>query len=66
MEGEVREIIEKLLAHLPDSRHDDESWEWCWNELGWDAQEAVSAVRRSAIELLMSMESADSNKKGEP
>lgn len=47
------EIIQLLLNHLPDSIHyHDESWDWCWNELGDDAQEAVKIVRRTAWEFI--------------
>ena len=49
----IRAVIIQLLRHLPDSSHDDdESWDWCWNELSNDAQEAVRSVRRKAVELI--------------
>ncbi len=47
------EIINILLDHLPDSVHsDDESWDWCWNELSGNAQEEVKQVREAALNFL--------------
>jgi len=42
------------LAHvLPDSKHEKPCWNWCWNELDDDAQEAVKAARRQASAAMM-------------
>jgi hypothetical protein len=49
-------IILKLLKYLPDSNHNDESWDWCWSELSDDAQEAVKSVRKLADRFLEDME----------
>jgi len=52
-DDKVREIIKKLLSNLPDSIHDDdESWQWCWDELGGDAQDAVKDARDEANKFL--------------
>jgi len=50
---EAKKIINTLLASLPDSIHpDDESWDWCWEELSGDAQEEVKEARRIALNFL--------------
>ena len=50
----IIDVIVQLLNHLPDSDvHDDETWNWCWDELSCNAQDAVKAARRSANELLL-------------
>jgi hypothetical protein len=47
------DIIQGLLTCLPDSPHEnDESWEWCWNELRDDAQDIVKRVRSEAQKVL--------------
>ncbi len=39
-------LIKGLLDHLPDSIHsEDESWQWCWDELSGDAQDKVKEIR---------------------
>lgn len=47
---EAKKVINALLANLPDSIHtDDESWDWCWEELSGEAQEEVKRAREAAI-----------------
>ena len=48
------EIVQLLLDHLPDSTHDDKSWDWCWNELSDDAQKQIKTTRRAAREFISS------------
>lgn len=49
----VKKVINALLDNLPDSIHlDDESWDWCWEELSGDAQEEVKEARRIALNFL--------------
>lgn len=45
------EIIQLLLNHLPDSNfyNGDDCWDWCWNELSDEAQEAVKDARQKAM-----------------
>ena len=54
---EIVALIGELLDHLPDSSkwQDDETWEWCWNELSGEAQDKVKLVRCQAIALLKIM-----------
>lgn len=42
------DLIKELLNNLPDAENSDQSWEWCWDELSSDAQEAVKIIRRKA------------------
>lgn len=50
---EIKKVINLLLDNLPDSIHeDDESWNWCWEELSGEAQEQVKAVRAVALNFL--------------
>ena len=49
---EASVIIQKLLDALPDSHHESECWEWCWNELNEDAQEYVKRARGLGQEYL--------------
>ena len=50
-------VIKKLLSNLPDSIHDDdESWQWCWDELSGDAQDAVKDARVEAGKALVEIE----------
>ncbi len=54
-QGDIQiEIIEALLAHLPDSLHPaDATWDWGWEELSDAAQEEVQAVRKRAVAFIM-------------
>ena len=46
-------VIRTLLDVLPDTdSKTDVCWEWCWNELGDDAQEEVKAARKIANDWL--------------
>jgi hypothetical protein len=49
---ETIEVLSMLLHHLPDSDHDDESWNWCWEQLSGEAQEAVKAAREKGYQLV--------------
>jgi len=52
---EAETVIKALMDNLPDSRHEDDTWMWCWNELGAsydDAQEGVKAARKAGQEFL--------------
>jgi len=54
--AKVEALIEHLLKVLPDARHaDDSSWDWCWNELSGEAQDAVWDARRAANETLAAL-----------
>lgn len=58
---EIKKLINLLLDNLPDSIHsEDESWDWCWNELSGEAQEQVKKVRTEALKLLKGENSEDS------
>lgn len=46
------EIVQLLVDHLPDTKQGDVTWEWAWNELSDDAQEAVKNARRAAWEFV--------------
>jgi len=55
----IRDVIVKLLDHLPDTRafedEEHDSWSWCWEELDGEAQEKVKTVRKAANEYLDSL-----------
>jgi len=41
-------VIRLLCDHLPDAEQPGECWDWCWNKLNDDAQEAVKNARGEA------------------
>jgi hypothetical protein len=41
-------VIRLLCDYLPDAEQPEECWDWCWNELNDDAQEAVKNARGEA------------------
>ena len=46
-------VIKTLLDLLPDSEHvEDETWNWCWDELSGDSQDAVKKARKVAADFL--------------
>ena len=53
----AKDAIKKLLSNLPDSIHeDDDSWNWGWEELFEEAQEAVKDARNEANKALAKIE----------
>lgn len=49
----LRQTVEQLLAFMPNSEHPGEPcWDWAWEELSGDAQEAIVVVTQRARELL--------------
>jgi hypothetical protein len=49
----LAELVETLLNALPDSDHpEDETWNWAWDQLSDDAQEAVKKARMAASSVL--------------
>ena len=50
----LEEIIKELLNHLPDSIHQNNCWDWCWQELDDEAQEKIKSVRKRAKLILES------------
>ncbi len=42
----AKDLLELSLTAFPDSYHEqDKSWNWCWDELGDDAQDYVQEIR---------------------
>ncbi len=52
IEKKAIEVINILLSHLPDSVHDDRSWNRSWETLSGEAQEAVKVARNRGWELV--------------
>jgi len=50
--GASKDTIRMLLSLLPDSHHIDNCWNWCWDELNGDAQDAVKNGRNEANKVL--------------
>lgn len=55
MNAELKELLEnlektivELMDILPDSVHEEDCWNWCWNELTDDAQVEIKSVRKKA------------------
>ncbi len=51
MSPKVEELLVALLSVLPDSGR-SYSWDWCWNELREDEQDAVKQVRTEVVDYL--------------
>ena len=50
---EAIRLIADLADHLPDTNSQSgEDWNWCWNELSGNSQDAVKKVRNKAREFL--------------
>ena len=47
-----KDTIRMLLSLLPDSHHINNCWNWCWDELNEDAQDAVKNGRNEANKVL--------------
>jgi len=54
---EASTLIKRMIGVMPDSRHaEDESWEWCWDDLSGDAQELVKNQLGAACKWLAANE----------